>query len=188
MKAYFDRHRKDSQIRIGDFVYIRTPVDKDDEGRKLARYFSGPFIITNLLPFKRVQIKNLQDDKLYPHPIHISLLKLASHYKPELAYHDIRSIDNYAIHFFFNDPIIFLTTNFIFLTDFIIMASTPTTQFSTIRYLLWNFLLIFITMAHGIQFQAMPKREFYTRTEYGVIFRPIPTNFIPTDSYTHVFF
>lgn len=26
MKAYFDRHRKDSKIKVGDFVYLRTPV------------------------------------------------------------------------------------------------------------------------------------------------------------------
>jgi len=89
MKSYFDRHRKDSKIRIGDFVYLRTPVDKEDEGRKLAKFYSGPFIVTDLLPYNRVQMKNLQTDTLYPHPIHFSRLKLATHYKPELAYRDM---------------------------------------------------------------------------------------------------
>ena len=89
MKSYFDRHRKDSKIRIGDFVYLCTPVDKEDEGRKLAKYYSGPFIVTDLLPYNRVQMKNLQTTVRYPHTIHISRLKLASHYKPELAYREM---------------------------------------------------------------------------------------------------
>ena len=82
-------NRKDSKIRIGDFVYLRTPVDKQDEGRKLAKYYSGPFIVTDLLPYNRLQMKNLQTDVMYPHPIHISRLKIASRYKPELAYRDM---------------------------------------------------------------------------------------------------
>ena len=89
MKAYYDKNRKNSTINVGDFVYIRTPVDKNDEGRKLASYYTGPFLITNLLPFNRVEMKNIQTDTQYHHPLHTSRLKLASHYKPELAYRAI---------------------------------------------------------------------------------------------------
>ena len=51
---------------------VRTPVDKQDEGQKLAKYYSGPFIVTDLLPYNRVQMKNLQTEVMYPHPLHIS--------------------------------------------------------------------------------------------------------------------
>jgi len=54
----------------------------------LAKFYSGPFIVTDLLPYNKVQMKNLQTDTLYPHPIHFSRLRLATHYKPELAYRD----------------------------------------------------------------------------------------------------
>lgn len=37
-------------------------------------------------------------------------------------------------------------------------------------------------------FEHLPDLEYYTRPEYGVIFRPLTNQFIPTDSYSHVFF
>ena len=86
MKTYFDKHRKDSSIKIGDFVYLKTPVAKGDISRKLAPFFQGPFIITDLLPWNRVAMKNLHTDKPYSHPMHISRLKLASRYRPEMSY------------------------------------------------------------------------------------------------------
>ena len=38
------------------------------------------------------------------------------------------------------------------------------------------------------QIAGYASERFYRRTEYGVIFRPVPNAFIPSDSYMHVFF
>ena len=56
------------------------------------------------------------------------------------------------------------------------------------RLLLITLLVCLIDNSFSIEFEPMPKSEYYTRPEYGVIFRPMSQQFIPTDSVTHVFF
>lgn len=45
-----------------------------------------------------------------------------------------------------------------------------------------------VHLTNSLDFHPFPKLEYYTRPEYGVIFRPLKQLFIPTDSVTHVFF
>jgi len=68
------------------------------------------------------------------------------------------------------------------------MAAMAPSKYPLNRYLLFLLFLGLITINKALDFQPFPDQDIYTRTDYGVIFRPIPNTFVPTDSYFHVFF
>ena len=68
------------------------------------------------------------------------------------------------------------------------MDPNPNSSNHSVRYLILLILLVFVKDSKAINFQPFPAQDIYTRPDYGVIFRPIPNTFVPTDSYFHVFF
>ena len=88
MKRYYDRTRTPSKVAPGLIVYLKVPIIHGEHNRKLTRYFRGPYIICDVLPRDKVTMKNLQTNVMYKEPIHVSRLKLATHYNPHLAFRD----------------------------------------------------------------------------------------------------
>ena len=68
------------------------------------------------------------------------------------------------------------------------MDPNPQSTNHSVKYLLSLILLASVKITTAINFQPFPEQDIYTRPDYGVIFRPIPNTFVPTDSYFHVFF
>ena len=54
--------------------------------KKFASNFEGLGIITELQEHQRVLLRNLHTNKEYPHPLHMSRLKLAKRYQIDLPY------------------------------------------------------------------------------------------------------
>ena len=86
MQMYYNQNKKNPNIHPGMFVYVRSPVTDADIGKKFSPYFSGPYAVTETLPYSRVNLRHLHTNTPYPHPVHLSRIKIASNYHPELAF------------------------------------------------------------------------------------------------------
>ena len=85
MKKYYDQHPKTPDLKIGNIVFVKEIIPPH-KFKKFAPNFEGPYIITELQEHQRILLKHLHTNKAYPHPLHISRLKLTQRYQMELAY------------------------------------------------------------------------------------------------------
>ena len=74
-------------MKIGNIVFVREMIPQG-KFKKFAQKFLGPYIITELQEHQRVLLKHLHTNKNYPHPLHMSKIKLAQRYQVELAYNN----------------------------------------------------------------------------------------------------
>jgi transposase InsO family protein len=64
-------------VKVGDFVYLFKPAINENDNQKFCAKFQGPYLITDLLPKGNCILKNPENLKIYPHPVHVSRLTLA---------------------------------------------------------------------------------------------------------------
>ena len=76
-------------IKPNTSLLIQNGAEHIKNGALIVNEFMETSIKDVFAAGDNVAIKNLQTNVLYPHSIHISRLKLASHYKPELAYREM---------------------------------------------------------------------------------------------------
>ena len=88
MKFYYDRSRRPHRIIPGSICYLKTPTVQGEHGTKFTPYYSEPMIYVEVLPRDKVTLRDLQTNKMYKNPVHVSRLKLANRYNPHLAYRD----------------------------------------------------------------------------------------------------
>ena len=83
MIKYGNQHKSNIQPVPGNIVYIK--MQKAEVQNKLAPLYQGPYMVTELLDNYRVKLRDLQTNRPYLHPMHISRLKLAQHYDYQVA-------------------------------------------------------------------------------------------------------
>jgi len=78
MKLRYDEHAKAVNYDVGDCVYLFVPhLSKAGNNRKLARLWTGPFVIVKRRGPVNFQLRNLQNNKLLPVFVHADRLKWA---------------------------------------------------------------------------------------------------------------
>ena len=77
MKKRCTERAQNCQFRVGETVYLHSPVLIQDQSRKLASPWHGPFYVIEKLTDLHVRLRAIQDNKLYPQKVHVNRLKHA---------------------------------------------------------------------------------------------------------------
>ena len=77
-KTHYDKHRKDVQFKIGDYVLLKTPKRKKGLSEKLMVNYAGPYVIQEQLSPVNFRIENVRQTgrlRLKNDVVHINRLK-----------------------------------------------------------------------------------------------------------------
>lgn len=78
MKKEYDNSIVPVSFEVGDCVYLYVPqLSSKSNCRKLARLWTGPFVIVEKVGQVNVKIKNLQNNRTLPNLVHVNRLKRA---------------------------------------------------------------------------------------------------------------
>ena len=64
-------------FQVGDIVYLHSPVLGQDQSKKLARTWHGPYYVVQKLSNVHVRLRSVHNNQIHPHKVHINRLKPA---------------------------------------------------------------------------------------------------------------
>ena len=64
-------------FQVGDIVYLHSPVLGQDQSKKLARTWHGPYYVVQKLSNVHVRLRSVHNNQMHPHKVHINRLKPA---------------------------------------------------------------------------------------------------------------
>lgn len=92
-----NKQKQTPEFKTGDKVYRRRDVLGDDDDRKTARKYEGPYVIVERGPFNVYKLKHIYTGKILRNFIHVDKLKNCQHMRADKR-RSINVINRNAAH------------------------------------------------------------------------------------------